>query len=96
MDPKLMFDLRQIAVKLTTQVDQQPIVGKFQKSLMQVFGMRRRGQGANAQANLLRAELLPSMVQPHGPRRKRRAHARATKCRIMPFEAHSSELRCNL
>ncbi len=53
MDPKLMFDLRQIAVELTAQVDQQPIVGKFQKSLMQVFGTRRRGQGANAQASLL-------------------------------------------
>ncbi len=53
MNPELMFDLRQIAVEFTAEVDQQPIVGKFQKSLVQVFGTRRRGQGADAQASLL-------------------------------------------
>jgi len=53
MNPKLMLYLGQIAVELAAQVDQQPVVGKFQKGLVQILGTRRRGQGANAQAGLL-------------------------------------------
>src|SRR5690606_12451752 len=53
MHPELVFDLRQVAVKLSAQVDQQAIVGEFQQCLVQVFGTRRRGQGADAQASLL-------------------------------------------
>ncbi len=49
MDAQLMFDLREIAVKFAAEVDQQTVVGKFQKGFVVVFRVRRRGQGTYAQ-----------------------------------------------
>ena len=53
MDPQLMLDLCKVAVELAAQVDQKPVVGKFQKGFVQILRTRRRGQGADAQAYLL-------------------------------------------
>jgi hypothetical protein len=48
-----MLDLRKVAVILTAQINQQPIVGKFQRRFHNVFGTGRGGQRADAQIIIL-------------------------------------------
>ena len=45
MHTHLVFDLRQIAVKLTAEADQQAIVGKFEDSFDNILGA---GRGVSA------------------------------------------------
>ena len=53
MHTHLVFDLRQIAVKLAAEADQQAIVRKFKDSFNNILGAGRGGQRADAQWGLL-------------------------------------------
>jgi hypothetical protein len=53
MNARLMFDLRQIAVKFAAKADEQSVIGKFQQGFYQIFGGFRGGQRADAQVRLL-------------------------------------------
>jgi hypothetical protein len=53
MHTHLVFDLRQIAVKLAAKADQQAIVRKFKDSFNNILGAGRGGQRADAQWGLL-------------------------------------------
>ena len=53
MHPHLVLDLGKVAVKFAAKVDQQSVVGKFQKRFDDVFRTGRGGQRADAQGWLL-------------------------------------------
>jgi hypothetical protein len=53
MHPHLVLDLGKVPVVSATEVDQEPVVGKFQKGLDDVLGTGRGCQRTDAQAMFL-------------------------------------------
>ena len=61
VNPHLVLDLREVAVEFAAQLDQQPVVGKFEQCFHSVLWTGRGGQRADAQGNLL-LSMGPSMA----------------------------------